>query len=70
MYWLDTNHCSRIIMEDTAIIKRASEVGESQIATCAIVGGELMYITENSKQKDGNLRLVREFLEDIQLYPR
>jgi tRNA(fMet)-specific endonuclease VapC len=56
-------------MEDAAIIKRASEVGESQVATCVIVGGELIYMAENSEQKNRNLRLVREFLEDIQLYP-
>ncbi|MGC9503820.1 type II toxin-antitoxin system VapC family toxin [Baaleninema sp.] len=68
MYLLDTNHCSRIIQGDSAIVDRIFQVGESAVSTCVIVRGELLYMVYKSERKDTNLARVRSFLEDIQIY--
>lgn len=68
MYLLDTNHCSRIIQGDSAVINRMVEVGESQVSTCVIVQGELLYMAYKSEQKARNLAQINLFLEDIRIY--
>lgn len=68
MYLLDTNHCSRIILGDEAVISRITQVGEAQIATCVVVQGELTYMMEKSQQKQANLERLAAFLEDLHLY--
>jgi len=68
VYLLDTNHCSRIIQGDHTIINRIVEVGESQVATCVIVQGELLYMAYKSEQKARNLANIKAFLADIRLY--
>jgi tRNA(fMet)-specific endonuclease VapC len=68
MYLLDTNHCSRIILGDPNVIDRASQVGEDQLRICATVQGELVYMMEKSQQREANLAILADFLEDIAIY--
>lgn len=68
LYLLDTNHCSRILGGNPGVLRRIIEVSESQIATCLIVRGELLFMAHNSEQRERNLEQVRRFLKDIRVY--
>lgn len=69
MYLLDTNHCSRAILRDPDVLNRLADLERSLITINAIVEAELVYMAQNSQQKDRNLVLVRGFLQDIRIYP-
>jgi tRNA(fMet)-specific endonuclease VapC len=51
MYLLDTNHCSRLILGDSNLVQRLSEVSDDNVATCSIVAGELVNMAEQSQQR-------------------
>ena len=68
MYLLDTNHCSLAIQNQPDILSRLAALRESQITTCVIVQAELIYMAENSQQRENNLNRVKEFLKDILIY--
>jgi len=69
MYLLDTNHCSRILQGHPSVIMKLEELGNQPISTCAVVYGELIFMAQKSWKKVENLRLIREFLKDIRVYP-
>ncbi|MFM2430354.1 MAG: hypothetical protein RLZZ511_1567 [Cyanobacteriota bacterium] len=68
-YLLDTNHCSQIIMQHADLLTQLAQHAEAEIATCTIVQGELIDMVGRSQQKEANLRLVRSFLDNIQVHP-
>ncbi|WP_254175015.1 type II toxin-antitoxin system VapC family toxin [Planktothrix pseudagardhii] len=68
MYLLDTHYCSLILLENQAIIQTIEQIGETNIATSVITAGELIYMAENSKNKQQNLSLINHFIEDIRVY--
>jgi tRNA(fMet)-specific endonuclease VapC len=69
MYLLDTNHCSCIIQGHPVLLGHLQELGDTPIATCVIVRGELVFMAEKSQQKAANLPLVQAFLQNIRVYP-
>ena len=69
MRLLDTNHCSRILDRDPAVIARLEDLREEYFATCAIVEGELFYMAYNSDRREQNLAEVEAFLADIDVLP-
>jgi tRNA(fMet)-specific endonuclease VapC len=69
MYLLGTNHCSRIILGETSVIRSLQEHIGFGVATIVIVQGELLYMVQKSSQQEANLRFVKSFLQTIDLYP-
>ena len=69
MYLLDTNHCSRIIFGEPALIKQLQLHSEAGVATSVIVRGELFYMAAKSERTAANLQQIRAFLDTIDLYP-
>jgi len=68
MYLLDTNHCSRFLQHNSAVVQRVAQTGKSGVATCVIVQAELMFMAYNSERAAKNLTEVRLFLADIRVY--
>ena len=69
MYILDTNHCSKLIANDSNITKKLEDLGSTKVATCAIVSGELRYMVERSARKLENEVKVNSFLSGIEIFP-
>lgn len=67
-YLLDTNHCSYIINGDSQIINALNTRADGVIGISIITYGELLYMTEKSKQKEQNRIVVEAFLADVDLY--
>lgn len=68
MYLLDTNHCTQLIDGNAAVIERVQSVGESSVATCVIVRGELMDMAYRSERVPSNMAKIQAFLSDINVY--
>lgn len=68
MYLLDTNHCSRIIQGEPSVIARLEQAGDSFVATCVIVAGELRFMVQKSAKRTENLKTVTEFLNSLKIY--
>ena len=69
IYLLDTNHCSRVLENDPTVVERLATLGDSTIATCTIVQGELIFMVEFSNQRAINLRRVEALLSRITVFP-
>jgi tRNA(fMet)-specific endonuclease VapC len=69
MYLLDTNHCSRIIFGDAALLQVLQQHLGDGVATSVIVRGELLYMVYKSERVVENLRVVNAFLQTISFYP-
>ncbi len=69
MYLLDTNHCSRIIAGDAALLQVLHQHLENGVATSVIVRGEMLYMVYKSDRVVENLRTVNAFLQTIAIYP-
>ena len=67
-YLLDTNHCSYIINGDSQIINALNTRSNGVIGISIINYGELLYMTDKSKQKVQNRIVVEAFLADVDLY--
>lgn len=64
MYLLDTNHCSAIL-DGNINIRSKLQNYTLDIVTCPIVVGELIYMVENSRFKEDNLKAVNNLLADL-----
>ncbi len=67
VYLLDTNHCSRLIQGNDAVVRQIALRGHELMATCIIVQGELLYMGHNSRDTEGNLARIRDFLGTVQI---
>jgi tRNA(fMet)-specific endonuclease VapC len=68
MYLLDTNHCSRAILNNPSILNRLSQLADASITTCVIVQGELVDMAERSQQRASNFALIQRFLQGLYIY--
>lgn len=69
MYLLDTNHCSYILQGNPDVCNRFQELGENLVAICPIVQAELIFMAQNSQRQLENIENVRNFIQDIEIYP-
>lgn len=68
MFLLDTNHCGYLIHGDPEVGAAVSMLRQDDVMTCWIVGGELLFMAENSTRKAENLAAIHKFLhEDIRV---
>ena len=68
MYLLDTNHCSKILEENSAVLNKLRENSEEGFGISVITRGELIFMVEKSEKKAENLSRVSEFIEVIDIY--
>ena len=61
MYLLDTNHCSLAMNYQPDILAQLSAIDPAEVSTCVIVQAELIYMAENSQQRQSNFNRVIEF---------
>lgn len=51
------------------MLAKLKELGQTPIATCVIVRGELLFMAHKSVRKDENLHHIQQFLSDLRIYP-
>jgi tRNA(fMet)-specific endonuclease VapC len=69
MYLLDTNHCSHLLNSHPKVVQKLEEMGDTLVATCVIVRGELIFMAFRSEQKATNLERLANFFQEIKIYP-
>jgi tRNA(fMet)-specific endonuclease VapC len=69
VYLLDTNHCSRIIASDAAILEHLRVHHDALLSTSVIVQGELFYMAQRSEHQLANRSRIEAFLLGIRIYP-
>lgn len=69
MYLLDTTFCVELIDGNEVVTRKLESLGETLVATCVIVRGELMFMVYKSERRDENLVNVENFLRDLTVYP-
>ncbi len=67
-YLLDTNHCSYIIDGNVQVLNRLNNQGDDVIGISIITYAELLYMADKSARKSENITVVKEFLEQVDLY--
>jgi tRNA(fMet)-specific endonuclease VapC len=68
MYLLDTNHCSYIIDGQPQVIAALSARSESNVGINIITYAELLYMSDKSAERERNVKVIRAFLDRIDLY--
>jgi tRNA(fMet)-specific endonuclease VapC len=69
VFLLDTNHCSRILDRDPAVIAQLQANAGAPIATSVITQGELVFMVEGSARRSTNFLRVSALLAGIRIYP-
>jgi tRNA(fMet)-specific endonuclease VapC len=67
VYLLDTNHCSFLLNGEPSVVKKLNGLGNTKLATCVIVQGELIYMVYKSAKLAENLKNINEFLNEIDI---
>ncbi len=65
MYLLDSNHCSRILEGDEALVSRIWSLRDEFVSISVIVHSELMYMALNSDRRCTNLPTIMEYLQTV-----
>ena len=66
MYLLDTNHCSHLLNSHPKVVQKLEELGDTLVATCVIVRGELIFMAFRSEQKA--IKIARNARNQIYTY--
>ncbi|NTW97258.1 MAG: type II toxin-antitoxin system VapC family toxin [Oscillochloris sp.] len=69
MYLLDTNHLSRLLDRDPQLTSRLAALGGVEVATCAIVRGELIFMAAKSERRTANMARVESLLSSLPVHP-
>jgi tRNA(fMet)-specific endonuclease VapC len=67
VYLLDTNHCSYLLKGDPSVVNKMRGLGNTKLATCVIVQGELTYMVYKSERVAENLKNIKSLLSYIDI---
>lgn len=68
-YLLDTNICIHLMRRNKGVIEQIEDKGWENCCISEITVAELLYGAEKSNDVEKNLRIVKEFCEDIEIVP-